>query len=167
MELSFKEVNTDGDIKTLAELAYEIWHEFFVSILTNEQIDYMVDKFQSIPAMTDQIRNQGFEYYTLNLNGLDIGYVGIQQEKQKLFLSKLYIQKEHRGKGLASKAMKFLENICEERELNKIWLTVNRYNDHTIKVYKKKGFKIITTQVADIGNGFIMDDYIMELELTF
>jgi ribosomal protein S18 acetylase RimI-like enzyme len=47
-----------------------------------------------------------------------------------------------------------------------IWLTVNRYNDATIAVYEKKGFRTVRTQVADIGNGFVMDDYIMEKEIV-
>jgi RimJ/RimL family protein N-acetyltransferase len=53
-------------------------------------------------------------------------------------------------------------NLCKEKGYHKIWLTVNRFNENTIKVYEKKGFIKTRTQVADIGNGFVMDDYIME-----
>ena len=70
--------------------------------------------------------------------------------------------KESRGNGYASDAMLFLENLCKQRNLESIWLTVNRENLHTIDVYKKKGFQIIAEEVNDIGHGFVMDDYIME-----
>lgn len=165
MELHFTSVQTEEEITSLAQLASDIWNEYFISIITKEQIDYMVEKFQSSAAITDQIRNQGYEYFYMNLNGQNIGYMGIKQENGKLFLSKFYLLKEHRGNGYASRAMEFLVNLCQNRGLSAIWLTVNRYNDSTIAVYEKKGFRTVRTQVADIGNGFVMDDYIMEKEI--
>lgn len=167
MELVFPKVETEEEIAFLAQLASEIWCEYFVCIISNEQINYMVEKFQSVHAITVQIKNQGYEYYFMNVNGRTIGYLGIKQEEGKLFLSKFYIQKEHRGKGYASQAMEFLVGICKDRRLGIIWLTVNRYNDVTIAIYEKKGFRTVRTQVADIGNGFVMDDNIMEREIVF
>lgn len=157
-----KKVITAEERNQLAFIADEIWHEYFVCILTNEQIDYMVEKFQSVHAITNQIQNQGYEYYLLVQDGTDIGYIGIRPEDDALFLSKLYIKKDFRGNGYASKAFDFLVNICWDRKLNHIWLTVNRFNEHTITVYQKKGFAIIRSQVTDIGNGFVMDDYVMQ-----
>lgn len=165
MQPTFSKVTTDEEVRDLANLASEIWHEYFVSIISNEQIDYMVEKFQSYPAMTDQIHNQGYEYYFLTVQGAPVGYLGIKQEEGKLFLSKFYIQNEHRGKGYGSRAMEFLVELCKQRGLTAIWLTVNRYNDSTIAVYEKKGFRTVREQVADIGNGFVMDDFVMEKQL--
>lgn len=166
MELIFPKVETEEEVSVLAQLASGIWYEYFVCIISNEQIDYMVEKFQSVHAINDQIKNQGYEYYFMNVNGNNIGYLGMKQEEGKLLLSKFYIQKEHRGKGYASQAMEYLVEICNDRRLGIIWLTVNRYNDTTIAVYEKKGFRTVRTQVADIGNGFVMDDNIMEKEIV-
>ncbi|WP_334074649.1 MULTISPECIES: GNAT family N-acetyltransferase [Paenibacillus] len=165
MDLVIKKVSTADGMAALAELASEIWHEYYVCILSNEQIDYMVDKFQSKPAITEQIENQGYEYYFLNALGEHAGYISIKEEEGKLFLSKFYIRKEHRGNGYASKAMEFLVELCKQRGLGLIWLTVNRHNDDSIAVYTKKGFKAVRTQIADIGNGYVMDDYVMEKEI--
>ncbi|MEK3915768.1 GNAT family N-acetyltransferase [Paenibacillus sp. FSL H7-0331] len=162
MEIVFTRVETEEEIAVLARLASEIWKDYFVLVISNEQIDYMLDKFQSVQAITEQITKQGYEYYFMNVNGSSIGYLGIKQEEGKLFLSKFYIHKDHRGKGYASQAMELLVNLCKNRKLDTIWLTVNRYNDATIAIYEKKGFKTVRTQVADIGNGFVMDDNIME-----
>lgn len=166
MELNFIKVISKEDIKSLAEIANEVWHQHFASILTLDQIDYMVDKFQSEHAMAEQIKTAGYEYYFLQWDGKFIGYTGFREDNDKLFLSKLYILKDFRGNGFASNTFNFLQSICKERGLHAIWLTVNRYNDHTIEVYKKKGFKILRTQIADIGNGYVMDDYIMEKDLS-
>jgi ribosomal protein S18 acetylase RimI-like enzyme len=146
-------------------IADEIWHEHFITILTEDQIDYMVDKFQSISAMTKQMVNEGYEYYFIVVNGEEIGYTGIKKDVDKLFLSKLYLRREHRGKGYASAVFEQLKEISRLRDLNRIWLTVNRNNEVTISVYKKKGFETIRTQVTDIGEGYVMDDYVMELKI--
>lgn len=165
MTVNFTGVKTEQDIESLAQLAAEIWNEYFTRIITQEQIDYMVDKFQSVPALTAQINTQGYEYYFMNVSGESIGYLGIKQEDGRLLLSKFYIQKENRGKGYASRAMDFLVELCRKRRLGVMWLTVNRHNADTIAVYEKKGFKTVRTQVADIGKGFVMDDFIMEKEI--
>lgn len=80
----------------------------------------------------------------------------------KLFLSKFYIQLQHGGNGYVSLAMEFLVRLCQARGLSSIWLTTNRHNGQAIAVYTKKGFRIIRTQVVDIGDGFVMDDIVME-----
>ncbi|HYH03267.1 MAG TPA: GNAT family N-acetyltransferase [Bacillota bacterium] len=166
MALKFIPVQTGAEIETLADLAKVVWNEFFVSIITPEQINYMVDQFQSVPALTDQIGNQGYEYFFINWDGVKIGYTGIKPDTPKLFLSKLYLLKEYRGRGYASATFAFLENLCVNRRLEAIWLTVNRNNKDSIAVYEKKGFKVVRTQVKDIGNGYVMDDYVMEKVLA-
>ncbi|MBB6672143.1 GNAT family N-acetyltransferase [Cohnella nanjingensis] len=165
MEMRFPKVETKEEIAIVAQLASAIWHEYFVSIISHEQIDYMIEKFQSVQAITDQVNGQGYEYYLMNADGKNIGYLGVRQEEGKLFLSKFYIQQENRGKGYASQAVAFLADLCKNRGLGSIWLTVNRYNHDTIAIYEKKGFRKVRTQVADIGNGFVMDDWIMEKEI--
>lgn len=162
MRLQFQKVEKEKQLITLAALADAIWHEFFPGIITVEQVDYMVRKFQSYDAMRQQIR-EGYIYYLFALDGKIVGYMGIHpEEDERLFLSKLYLKKEYRGQGLASEAFAFLEQFCKDHGLGSIWLTVNRYNEHSILVYEKKGFVKVRTQAADIGNGFVMDDYIME-----
>lgn len=165
MSFSITHANTPDQIAELARLAAEIWREYYVSIITMEQIEYMVETFQSVSAITEQIHNQGYEYYLIGSDDSVAGYLAVKQDEGKLFLSKFYIGKEYRGRGYASQAMAFLEQLCKERSLSHIWLTVNRHNESSIAVYKKKGFQIVREQVADIGNGFVMDDYVMEKEI--
>lgn len=124
----------------------------------------MVDKFQSEQAITSQIKSGGYTYYMITLDKNLIGYFALKEEQteQSLFLSKLYLSKDYRGYGIASKVFAFIDDLCRLKGYHKIWLTVNRFNDNTIKVYETKGFIKVRTQVADIGNGFVMDDFIME-----
>lgn len=165
LNYELKTVKTPEEIASLAEMAEKIWHEFFPGIISEEQIDYMVDKFQSSHAMTEQIANHGYHYHVLEVDGEPMGYTGWNIEDGKLFLSKVYLKKEARGKGYSSIIFRFLEEQAKANGARAIWLTVNKYNGHSIAVYQHMGFQTIRTQEADIGNGFIMDDYIMEKKL--
>jgi len=146
------------EIKELAKLTSEIWHEYWPCLLTEEQIDYMVEKFQSEHAIKEQIENENYTYYFLNVNGQDIGYTGVSDEGDYLFLSKLYIKKDFRHKGYGKLAFEEIKKLGFDR----IQLTVNKQNKNTIDAYFKYGFKIVDKMVTDIGSGFVMDDYLME-----
>lgn len=170
MSLQIKKAETEKDIEQIATAAAEIWEEHYITIISREQIDYMVERFQSKEAITDQIEKEGYGYYLLLDQGVIAGFISIKIEEKEipsLFLSKFYIRKECRGKGFGKAAMGFLEAVCKENKLKKIWLTVNRNNSNSINIYEKFGFKKIRTQVNDIGNGFVMDDFVMEREESF
>ncbi len=162
MNINFEQVITKDQIKVLADTANIVWHEAFTNIITLSQIEYMIEKFQSFNALCEAINKNNYKYYLIKSDNIVMGYTGLHEENGKLFLSKLYILKEYRGKQVASKAFDFIEKFAKERNLKAVWLTVNRNNSHAIEVYKHKGFVVTRTQVADIGNGFVMDDYIFE-----
>lgn len=164
MSMHIEKATTEEDLHKIAELAEIIWHQHFTPIIGKEQVIYMVDKFQSFPALKEQLTS-GYEYYRIFDQDDFCGYCGIHPENGKLFLSKLYLKKEARGRHLASQTFDFLKQLCRERGLSAIWLTCNKHNDNTLAVYRHLGFKTVDTQVADIGNGFVMDDYIMEVTI--
>lgn len=146
------------NIEELASLASAIWHEYWTCILSPEQIDYMVENFQSEKAIKTQIENDNYTYYFILSDKVKAGYFGVSDKGDYLFLSKLYIKNEFRHKGIGTIAFEKIKQIADGR---KIQLTVNKYNSNTIKAYEKWGFKIVDAVVSDIGSGFVMDDYIM------
>lgn len=154
-----------SEISELAKLAASIWHEYWTELLAKEQIDYMVDKFQSENAILNQYNNDKYTYYFINENNKNIGYFGLSEKKDYLFLSKLYISKDYRHKDIGTKAFEQIKEIAKEKNYKSIKLTVNKYNKNTIFAYNKWGFQTVDSVVTDIGNGFVMDDYIMEYKL--
>lgn len=164
MDYQITPVQTEEQIEQLATIAAEIWNEYFISIITRSQIDYMLARFQSSQAIKEQLTS-GYRYFVLSVEGNLIGYTGVRADENKLFLSKLYLRHEQRGKGYAPLLFGHLKQICYEEQLEAIWLTVNRYNQNTIAIYEHWGFKTIRSQVTDIGQGYVMDDYVMELDL--
>ena len=67
--------------------------------------------------------------------------------------------------GIGEKAFDKIKNIAKEKGYKEIQLTVNKYNENTIKAYKKWGLSVIDSVVTDIGQGYVMDDYIMSYKL--
>lgn len=161
--MNFLSVKDNDGIVKLATLAANIWKECFAELLQTEQIDYMLDKFQSERAVTDQIKNQDYEYYFIvGESGNIVGYTAIKPEPDYLFMSKLYLINIERGKGYAKGALDFIINRARALSKSIIRLTVNKQNQRAINAYKKAGFTVYGTQCADIGGGWIMDDYLME-----
>lgn len=155
------------DIDAVAELARDIWYDFYVPLIGSAQVDYMVARFQSADAIREQLR-LGYEYFVVRSGAALIGYLSVQpqSERRELFISKFYLHKSNRGSGTGRLCMEFIEQLADQRGLTVLWLTVNKGNP-SIKIYERLGFRIVADIVMDIGNGFVMDDYRMEKSLGF
>ena len=147
----------------LSALATAIIREYYDPLLGREQNDYMIEKFQSLRAVREQLE-KGYRYYIPALNGEELGFMGFYPRKDALYLSKWYLKKEHRGRGYARPMLAFLRAEAEKEGLTAVELNVNKYNP-TIAVYEKLGFRRIRSEKNDIGHGFYMDDYVYRLEL--
>lgn len=156
---------SDTDIQALAKTAKMIWNEYFIDLITQEQIDYMVDRFQSYPALRKAIQEDGYIYYLAYDNEELIGYCGVQPQENRLFLSKLYVLKSYRGQGISSSLFQCALKQAQAQKLSAIYLTCNKYNTHSLDIYVHKGFRQIDAVQSDIGHGFIMDDYILQYDL--
>ncbi len=158
----FVRVTNPAEINAVADLAKEIWNEYYTPIIGENQVGYMIDKFQSAQAITAQINKENYKYYLIFQALEPSGYIGIQQKCEELFLSKFYIQKEKRGNGLGRRAFEFIVTRAKKLGSKFITLTVNKNNTSSISAYEKLGFRNEGPVVADIGNGYIMDDYLMK-----
>lgn len=153
-----------GDCGQLARTAKEIWEEHFTPIIGERQVEYMLERFQSEHALMNALEDN-YRYYLVFDGDELIAYCGVQPRQHELFLSKLYVKKQHRGEGISRKLLNKAIEYAKELGTESIRLTVNKQNDHTISVYTYMGFEKIDESVTEIGNGFRMDDYIMSLSL--
>lgn len=126
----------------------------------------MLENFQSVNAIEKQLSEEHYNYYFISdENNENIGYFGISNKENYMFLSKLYLSEEYRSKGIGKAAFEKIKQLTAKENLSTIRLTVNKYNTNTINAYKKWGFIITDAVITDIGSGFVMDDYIMEYYL--
>ena len=155
----------EDDLTAIANLADIIWREHYTPIIGPEQVEYMLHKFQSASAMSQQL-SEGVDYYALWLDDLLVGYLSFYTKENVLFLSKIYVLSQLRGQGIGQQAMQFIKEQALLRGLERIQLTVNKYNTGSITAYERMGFQKVEEVVMDIGGGFVMDDYVMELFLN-
>jgi GNAT superfamily N-acetyltransferase len=161
--ISFQPVHSEAQIADVARLAREIWQEHYVPIIGQAQVDYMLENFQSETALSKQLQ-QAYEYYLITNNRQSAGYLAIVpgQNDASLMLSKLYVRKSERGRGLGKQGLHFVEDLCAKRAVNLLWLTVNKHNADSIAWYSQMGFTNAGSIIQDIGSGFVMDDFRFE-----
>lgn len=159
-------VTTDADVERLAELAREIWFEYWPAHIGEAQTRYMVERFQTADAIRRDMATSAYEYWFVLApdDGRVVGYTGghVEPRTNRFFISKIYLRACERGRHFASTVIAFYENLCQERGLGAMYLTVNKGNVLGIRAYEGNGFSTIDAVVTDIGEGFVMDDYIME-----
>ena len=168
IEILIKPVHSSLEIQTVAQLAHKIWNQHYVPIIGHEQVDYMLDKFQDADAIAQQIED-GYEYFIIYQKKNPCGYLALvpNQIEKKMMISKIYIDSQFRRLSLGSQLLDFAIEEARKRRFNCIWLTVNKNNSKSIAWYQKRGISIKDKIEIDIGNGFIMDDYLMEMTLVY
>ena len=158
-----RSVRTPDEIDAVAKLAHEIWNEYFPPIIGQAQVDYMLAELQSPAAIAKQTRELGHEYLIVLHEGEHAGYFALVpgSSGDSMQLSKLYLKRAARGRGLGKTVIGYIEERCVACGIHELWLTVNKDNAASIAFYERVGFVTTDSAVTDIGGGFAMDDYRM------
>ena len=152
---------TPDDARIISSLAHDIWPKAFKGMETDEHIRYLVDTFQSPRAIMDAIGN-GYRYMMLRAGNRTIGYTAYRIDDDSIFVSKMYLLEEFRGKGYASMMFDHIDGVAASEGKRLMRLEVNRSNEHSIRVYESRGFRKVSETDRDMGNGFTNHDYDME-----
>ena len=167
-EVCFLPVNAaDSEtVKKLSDFAGKIVREHFDPIIGPDQNSYMIARFQSAEAIHEQIVSGGYRYYIVQADGCWAGFIAFYPRGEQMYLSKFYLNQAFRGRGIAGKMFGFIREQTVKEGLSAIFLNVNRFNSDVISVYHHFGFHCVRMEQNDIGNGFIMDDYVMEYPIA-
>lgn len=150
----------------MSTFATEIVKNYFDPLIGPAQNDYMIARFQSPEAIHTQLE-KGYHYFFVTDNAhTPIGFLAYVIECDRLYLSKFYLHQTQRGKGYARTMLDFVINAAKNTSRTLIELNVYKHNDQARAVYEHFGFTIRRSEENDIGNGFIMDDYVYGLNLT-
>ncbi|MBQ2657192.1 MAG: GNAT family N-acetyltransferase [Erysipelotrichaceae bacterium] len=151
-------------IPMLSEFAGDVFIDYYKDLIGIDQAVYMAGLFLSQEAISN-LMDQGAVFVLAMEEDKPVGFCEYIKEGSRLFLSKLYAEKIHRGKGIGKQLFLNCLEYAKENDLKSIYLTVNKYNTPSYEIYLHLGFKVIDAVVNDIGNGYVMDDYIMEYTL--
>ena len=158
---------TETGLPAISKLAGVIWRACYPGIITHEQIDYMLARMYAPDVLREEIRSQGIHYDQLLVDGKPAGFASYGPTAQPgvMKLHKLYLLPEMHGRGLGSRLLRHVEREIRAGAGRRLILSVNKRNTKAIAAYRRNGFVIAESVVTDIGNDFVMDDYVMAKEL--
>lgn len=165
---TFKNV-TSSDLVVVQELADKIWKVVYPPIIGDEQVEYMLEKMYSIESLEDQIGAKGHQIYLLEDGGIAIGFLSFSlhygDKNDRTRLHKLYLLPDQHGKGLGKMMLNFVLKHSENEGDKGLELNVNKKNP-AFDFYLQQGFEVEKAVVLEIGNDYVMDDYVMVRSLN-
>lgn len=157
-----------NEISLIQEIARKSWEVAYHDILSQAQMDYMLENMYSYNEITANLKNPNYYYFLIidEISNSAEGFVGFENhyEDETTKLHRIYLTPESKGKGFGKMALQFLKQQIEEAGDKRIILNVNKENSAR-QFYESQGFKVYDEGVFDIGNGYVMDDYLMEFTL--
>ena len=154
---------TEADFPAVAALGQTIWHTHYATIITVAQIDYMLAGRYTPEKLHQYLAVDDRWMYLLRLSGIPVGYCSWARtaSPDDMKLEQLYLLQEHRGKGLGGLMLRHIESDARKLECSALSLQVNKQNAEAVAFYRKAGFTVREEIVLDIGEGFVMDDFVM------
>lgn len=153
------------DIPLIRELTFAIWPQTYASLLTQEQIDYMLEMMYSPASLQKQMEQDGCTFIVVYDEETPVAFSSFSETKPRVWkLHKIYVLATQQGKGTGKFIIDHIVSQIKPLQAKALQLQVNRENTAQ-HFYKKLGFEIIETADFDIGNGYFMKDYVMELTL--
>ena len=155
---------TTEDISVIQRLAHATWPDTFKEILSAEQIKYMLELIYSKTSLKKQLA-EGHNFLIAEENDTPIAYADYSLLKDDIYkLHKIYVLPQQQGKGIGKLLIEYIIDAIKKSNAATLLLNVNRYNEAKA-MYERLGFKVIGEEDIDIGEGFFMNDFIMEKKL--
>jgi diamine N-acetyltransferase len=159
---------TVEDISTIAEIASITWAIAYKDILSEEQRVYMLEMMYSYDSLLQQMINEQ-TFLIAELSQKVVGFLSYELAYNKsngMKIHKYYVLPEVQGKGVGSALLQKAEKIATKNTIEFITLNVNRFN-LTIQHYFSKGFVITKSEDISIGNGYLMEDFVMQKKIDY
>lgn len=158
---------TTDHIYNIQVLSNVIWPATFSNILSQEQISYMMDMMYSTSSLEKQMNELNHHYLLAEEDGEYLGYLSYELNYKGTPITKIhkiYVLPSIQGKGVGRLFIDAVSKLALKNNNTLLSLNVNRYNK-AIDFYKRMGFDFFASENIDIGNGFLMEDYVMNKDL--
>lgn len=154
------------DIPLIRDLAHRIWWAHYPGIISSEQIEYMLDWMYSEVELHEEISSGRARLWLVLLDDAAVGFFSLEAVPGQIRLSKIYLLAERHGQGLGQAMLAEAEAQATAQGFGSLRLTVNKGNSKALRAYERAGYVVIDEVVADIGQGFVMDDFVLEKVLA-
>jgi diamine N-acetyltransferase len=154
---------TSADLPIVQRIAYVTWHAHYPGILSAAQIEYMLARGYAIPALERFRREHGAGLAIARVDGAAAGFAAWHRHTpaRTTKLDRLYVLPDMQRQGVGRALVAHAEARARDDGSTHLVLNVNKRNASSIAMYERCGFVREADVVADIGSGFVMDDYVM------
>jgi GNAT superfamily N-acetyltransferase len=161
-DAAFEIIGID-QLAQIQQLVQDIWPQVYPGIISAEQIEYMLRQRYDIAVLTADVQSRGVCYALIRLQDRVVGFAAFEPRTQEdeAFLHKLYLLPEAAGQGLGAAALNWVSEQAAARGLKRLRLFVNKRNVQAVRAYLRNGFVFDQDVITDIGEGFVMDDFVM------
>ena len=151
-----------SDIPLIQQLNLQVWPQTYSAILSKVQIDYMLEMMYSEPALKKQMTTDACRFVIIYNDNRPVGFASFGKEENTTWkLHKIYVLPDQQGKGTGKFLLNYIIEKIKEEAATTLILQVNRFNKAK-EFYERLGFTVIKIADFDIGNGYYMNDYVME-----
>lgn len=154
------------DVPVIHQLAGEIWWPTYRSILSEEQIRFMLDRMYTVDALTQQM-HQGIIFVLAESVNTAVAFAGYsipESDNTLVKVHKLYVQPAEHGRGIGKALLQYIEQESLQAGILQLELNVNRQNQ-AFHFYKRLGFEIFKEEDIPYFN-YWMNDFILRKQLT-
>jgi GNAT superfamily N-acetyltransferase len=155
---------TADDIDAVSTLAHTVWQTTYPALISQAQIDAMLADRYAPERIREQLDDPRHAWWVARQKAL-VGFAHAMLDKSGCKLDKLYVHPTQQRRGIGAALLQEIAGWARVQQAGRLWLQVNRGNTRAIRAYEKYGFHIVESCVFDIGNGFVMDDHVMERPL--
>ena len=153
------------EIEAVSALARVVWQATYPPLISQAQIDTMLAERYAPDCIRSQLDDTRQAWWVAYRNRTLTGFAHALLDEHDCKLDKLYVHPNSQRQGIGAALEQAVEDWGRQYQVRRLRLQVNRGNKHAIAAYRKYGFGVVEARVFDIGNGFVMDDYVMEKPL--
>jgi len=158
----------EDELPTVARLAEIVWRQHYPGIIADAQIDYMLARGYALPALRRYLIEAGSGLALARSDDVAVGFVAhlLAEDQDAMKVDKLYVLREYQGQRFGRRLIDHVVDAARDAGCARVILNVNRNNAQAICAYQRCGFDLRDRVDVPIGDGFVMDDYVMERTLA-
>ncbi len=164
-DFQLRAAESDAELRRIEALARRIWPKTYDGILSPEQLEYMLHMMYDLSVLRRELA-EGVCFRILYDGEIPIGFFSCGPYREGVAkLHKLYLDYDYHRLGLGSYMLQAAKQLLREAGYRHMLLNVNKNNRNALRAYERNGLMLEQAVVNDIGNGFVMDDYVFGCDL--